>query len=66
MDQKISLKNPDKYFSTNMFVELNDQSCQDKEDEMFEPEILDNYAAQILDAKYEQVDTKKLPSTRNI
>ncbi len=51
MDHEISLKNPDEFFNTNMFIDLNDKLCQDKEDNMLEQEILDNYATQILDDK---------------
>ncbi len=29
MDHKISLKNPDEFFSTNMFINLNKKLCQD-------------------------------------
>ncbi len=60
MDHEIPLKNPDEFFSKNMLIDLNDEFCLNKEDDMFDREILDNYAARILDAKYEQVDTNKV------
>ncbi len=40
-----------------MFIDLNDQLCQTKENDMFIGGILDKYATRILDAKYNQVDT---------
>ncbi len=43
-----------------MLIDLNDELCLKKEDDMFEQEILDNYAARILDAKYKQVNTNKV------
>ncbi len=43
MDNKISLKNPQNFFDTNMFIDYNDMLCQNKEEDMFEEEILDNY-----------------------
>ncbi len=47
MDHKISLMKPDEFFNTNTFIDLNNKLCQDQEDNMFEQEVLDNYAAQI-------------------
>ncbi len=60
MDHEIPLKNPDEFFSKNMLIDLNDELCLNKEHNMFDQEILNNYAAGILDAKYEQVDTNKV------
>ncbi len=60
MDHEIPLKAPDKFFSNNMSIDLNDELCLAKEDGIFDQEILDNYAAQIHNAKYEQVDTNKV------
>ncbi len=51
MDHEIRLKNPDEFFNTYLFIDLNKKLCQDEGDNMFEQEILDNYATQILDAK---------------
>ncbi len=53
MDHEISLKKPDEFFNNNMFIGLNNELCLKKEDNMFDQEILDIYAAQILDMKYE-------------
>ncbi len=47
----------DEFFSNNMLIDLNNELCITKQDDMFDWEILDNYAAQILDAKYKQVNT---------
>ncbi len=60
MDHETSVKNPDEFFNKCMFIDLNSQLCQHKQDNMFEWEIIDNYAAHILDAKWEQVDTRKV------
>ncbi len=43
-----------------MFIDLNDKPCQTKEDNIFEQEILNNTASQILEAKYEEVNTNKV------
>ncbi len=43
-----------------MFIDLNDKACQTKEDNIFEQEILNNTASQILEAKYEEVNTNKV------
>ncbi len=40
-----------------MYIDLNDQLYQHKEDDIFEQEINNNHAFQILDVKYKQVDT---------
>ncbi len=60
MDHEILLKNPDEFFSKNMLIDPNDELCLTKENGMFDQEIVDNYAARILDAKYEQVDTNRV------
>ncbi len=52
MDHEIPLKNPEEFFSNNMPIDLNDELCLNKEDNMFDQEILDNHATQILDAKF--------------
>ncbi len=39
-----------------MLCDLNDQLCQQKEDNMFDYNIHNNYNAQVFDSKYEQVD----------
>ncbi len=51
MDHKITFKNPDEFLTNNMFIDLNNQWCQTKEDSMFKQEILVNHAAHILNAK---------------
>ncbi len=43
-----------------MFIDLKLTLCQNKENKMFDQEILHNYAGQILGAKYKQVDTNKV------
>ncbi len=48
MYHEISPKNPDELFNTNMIIDLNDKLHQDKEDKMFQKEILNNYDARIL------------------
>ncbi len=48
------------FFINNMFIDLNDDICLTKEDNMFDQEILDNYVARILNAKYEQVNTNRV------
>ncbi len=53
MDHEIPLKNPNDFFSKKMLIDLNDELCLNKEGDMFDKEILNNYAARILDAKYE-------------
>ncbi len=53
-------QDPDEFFNKNMLIDLIDELFLNKEDNMFDWEILDNYAAQILNAKYEQVDTNKV------
>ncbi len=62
MDHEIPLKNPDEFFSNNMFIDLNDNIYLIKEVDMFDQEILNNYATWILDAKYEQIDTNRVAS----
>ncbi len=57
MDHEKPLKNPDKFIDNIKFIDLKNELCLKKEDDMFDQEILDNYSAWILDAKYEQVDT---------
>lgn len=57
MDHEKSLKNPNEFFKTIVLINLNDKLCLDKEGDMLEWEILKNYAAWILDAKYVQIDT---------
>ncbi len=64
MDHEIPLKNPDEFFSNNMPIDLNDELCLNKEDNMFDQEILNNYSARILDAKYEQVNTDKVTANQ--
>ncbi len=46
MDHEIPLQNPDAFFNNNMFIDLNNNLCLQKEDNMFD---------QILDVKYEQL-----------
>ncbi len=53
MDHEIPFKNPDEFFSKNILIDLNIKLYLNKEHNMFDQEILDNYAARILDAKYE-------------
>ncbi len=60
VDHSIPLKDPHKFFGPNMLTNLNDQLCQDKEEEMFKCDLLDNYSARILRAKYEQVNINKV------
>ncbi len=36
MDLEISIKNFDKFFNTNMSIDLNNKLCYDKDDNMFE------------------------------
>ncbi len=38
-------QNPDEFFSKSMLIDLNDEICLIKEDNMFDQEILNNYAA---------------------
>ncbi len=64
MDHEIPFKNPDKFFSNNILINLNDKLCLNKEDDMFDQEILNNYVAQILDAKYEQVNIDKITANQ--
>ncbi len=59
MDHKILVKKWNKFFNNNMLIDLNNKLCQDKED-MFDEEILNNYAIWILVAKYNQVDTNRV------
>ncbi len=44
MDHEIPLKNPNEFFKANMFIDLNNKLYQDKEDDMFDQKILDNFA----------------------
>ncbi len=60
LDHEISLKNPDEFLNNDMFIDLNYQLSQHKKGDMFEQEIFNNYATQILDAKYKQVNTNKV------
>ncbi len=60
MDHETPLNNPDEFLSMNMLIDLNGELCLNKEDNMLDQEILNNYAARILDAKYKQVDTNKV------
>ncbi len=60
MDHEIPLKDPDEFFNKNMLIDLNNELCLNKEDNMFDQEILDIYAIRILDAKYKQVNTNKV------
>ncbi len=64
MDHEISNKNLDKFFITNMFIELNKKLCQDKEDNMFEQDICDNYATHILNNKYKKVNTNRFATNQ--
>ncbi len=64
MDHEISLKNPDEFFSNNILIELNNQLCQDKEVDIIDQKILDNYAARILDAKHNQVNINKIATNQ--
>ncbi len=64
MDHEIPLKNPEDFFSKNMFIDLNNELCFNKEDDVFNQEILNNYAARILDAKYEQVETNRVAANQ--
>ncbi len=64
MEHEITLKNPDEFFSKNMLIDLIDELCLNNEDNMFDWEILDNYATRILDAKYEQVDTNRVAANQ--
>ncbi len=43
-----------------MFIGLNGKLWQTIEDNMFEQDILNNYATQIIDTKYEQVVTNRI------
>ncbi len=65
MDYEITLKNPDEFFSNTMFIDHNDDICLTKADDMFDWEILNNYAVWILDAKYKQVDTNRVAANQN-
>ncbi len=56
----MSLKNPDEFFNTNMFIDLNNKLYQDKEDNMFEQDILDKNSTRILDAKADKSLTSAL------
>ncbi len=60
MDHEIPFKNPEEFFNNKMFIDLNNELHLNKEDNMFDQEILDNCAAWILNAKYEQVDTNRV------
>ncbi len=64
MDQAISLKNYDEFINNNVFINLNDTICQDRKDDVFDQEILDNYAAKILDTKYKQFDTNNVAANQ--
>ncbi len=46
MDQKTSLKNPDEILKNNMIIEINDNFCHTKEDNMSKQDIPNNYATQ--------------------
>ncbi len=52
MDHMTSLKCPDEFFNIIMFIDLNNKTSHTLEDNICEWKILDNYAAQTLDAKY--------------
>ncbi len=60
VDHSIPLKDPHEIFGPKMLKNLNDQLCQEKEDNMFDCKILDNYAAQILHTEYEQININKV------
>ncbi len=64
MDHEVPLRNPDEFFNNNMFINLSNELCFNKEDDMFDQEILNNYATQILDAKYKQVDTNRVAANQ--
>ncbi len=66
MDHKIYLKDPYEFLSTNMFIDLSDQLCQDKENDMFDWEILNNYATRILDTNTNKLTLTELLPTKNI
>ncbi len=66
MDHETPLKNSNEFFTNNMPIDLNDDICLTKEDNMFDQEILNNYATQILDAKYKQIDTNRVASDQEI
>ncbi len=42
MDHKIPLTNLDEFFNNNMFLDLNNELCLNKEDNMFDQENLNN------------------------
>ncbi len=63
-DHEIPLKNPNGFFNNNIFVNLNNELCLNKEDNMFDQELLDNNDTQILDAKYEQVDNNRVAANQ--
>ncbi len=48
-----------------MFTDINDKLCQNKEDNMFEHEILDNYAVQTLNANMNKSIPIELLLTKN-
>ncbi len=64
MDHEIPFKNPEEFFNNKMFIDLNNELHLNKEDNMFDQEILDNYATQILDTKYKKVDTNKVAANQ--
>ncbi len=48
MDHNILLKDPYEFFGPDILTDRNDQLFQQNEDNMFDCDILDNYANQIL------------------
>lgn len=45
------MKYPNEFFGSNMLIDLNDNLCQTKEQEIINWDIHDNYATRILVAK---------------
>ncbi len=60
VDHIITLNDPQEFFGPNILTTLNDQLFQNKEGEIFERDLLDNYSTRILDSKYKQVDMNQV------
>lgn len=54
------LKDPQQFFETKMLTKLNDSLCQSKEMKMLGRDFHFDYAARMLEAKYDQVNTNKV------
>ncbi len=52
LKNNIPLKDPFEFLGPNILTNLNDKLCQQKEDDKFDCDILNNYSARILDTKY--------------